>query len=107
MSQKKIATGAVVLAALAGLAAIAAILVYARRNGSGHTGMSPYVALALFVPVVVAGALHLTLLRGSGAAKWCGVCAILVGIAGVGLLVYLDQSNTLVQYEVWIERGMP
>ena len=107
MNKKDIATGVVIFAALAGLAAITAIVIYTVQNDSGHTGFNPYLALAMFVPVAVVGILHLAILRSSGAARLFAIFAIVIGIAGVGLLIYLDQSNTLVQYEVWCERGMP
>jgi|TARA_B100000959_G_C14994041_1_gene629320 peptidoglycan/LPS O-acetylase OafA/YrhL len=101
------ATGVVLLATLTGLAAIVGILIYAFQNDSGHTGFDPYTTLVVFVPVVLAGILRLVMQRGNTAARWCALCAVLVGITGVVLLVYLDQSNTLLQYEVWIQRGMP
>ncbi len=107
MNKKNIATGVVILAALAGLAAIATIVVFTAQNDSGHTSVNPYLALALFVPVAVAGILHLTFLRSSGAARWCAILAVVIAIAGTGLLIYLDQSNMLLQYDVWCERGMP
>ncbi len=105
--KSNIATGVVLLATLAGLAAIVGILVYAFQNDSGHTSFDPYAALVVFVPVALAGILRLVLQRSNTAARWCALCAVLIGIAGVALLVFLDQSNTLLQYEVWIQRGMP
>jgi len=104
---KNIATGGVILSAFSGLAVIAAILVYVIMNDSGHTGLNPYSALMVFGPVTIAGILHLSFIRCCGIARWCSILAIVVGIMGSGLLVYLDHSNTLLQYEVWIQRGMP
>ncbi len=107
MNKKNIATGVVILAALIGLATLAAILIYTVQNETHHTGLDPYLALVVFAPVAVIGIAHLALVRSAGAARWCALLTFVIGIAGVGLLVYLDQSNTLLQYEVWCERGMP
>ena len=104
---KNIATGGVILSAFSGLAVIAAILVYVIMNDSGHTGFNPYSALMVFGPVTTAGILHLSFIRCGGIARRCSILAVVVGIMGSGLLVYLDQSNTLLQYEIWIQRGMP
>jgi hypothetical protein len=104
---KNIATGGVILSTFSGLAVIAAILVYVIMNDSGHTGLNPYSALMVFGPVTIAGILHLSFIRCGGIARWCSILAVVVGIMGSGLLVYLDHSNTLLQYEVWIQRGMP
>ena len=81
------ATGGVILSVFFGLTVIAAILVYANVNGSGHTAFNPYSALMVFGPVTI-------------------VVGVVVGVIGSGLLVYLDRSNTLLQYEIWIQRGM-
>jgi hypothetical protein len=95
------------LGSFAGLALILAITVYAVQNKSGHTGMNPYRGLALFIPIALAGVICLLASWRSPGAKWPAVVALLTGMLGVGLLVYLDITNTLLEYGVWIDRGMP
>ncbi len=92
-------------AIVVGLVSFGAIVVYTVQNDSGHTGFNPYLALAVFIPVVGAGCAALCLKRRSSV--WPGIVAIGVGCAGVALLVCLDQGNILLEYEVWIDRGMP
>lgn len=90
-----------------GLIVIATIVIYTFTNGSGHTGASPYQALAVFIPVVITGAVCVFIrmkVRGSLA---CSLFAVLIGCVGIAMLIYLDRSNTLLQYDVWLLRGMP
>ena len=91
----------------AGFFTLSAILTYAAYNHSGHTGSDPYHALTVFVPIGVMGLICLLIASHSQFHQWLSVSAIIVGFLGVMLLVYLDQSNTLLRYEVWIDRGMP
>ena len=84
-----------------GIVAIVVISVYAVRNSSAHTGWEPFTAYLLFVPLAIAG---------GGSLKKIGPAAAVafaVGLAGIALIVWLDRTNRLVQYERWIERGMP
>ncbi|HOP26879.1 MAG TPA: hypothetical protein PK907_11795 [Candidatus Sabulitectum sp.] len=92
---------------VAGVAAIAAIVSYVLRNDSGHTGFSPYLALGIFIPASLAGLVQLLFFRAPGSARRWAVVALFTGIAGICLLVYLDLSNTLLEYGVWCRRGMP
>ena len=91
----------------AGVLTICALLIYAAQNHSGHTGLNPYHALVVFVPLGIAGLVCLLTTPYPGYQKWLAVSAILIGFFGAVFLVYLDQSNTLLPYEVWIDRGMP
>jgi hypothetical protein len=90
-----------------GAIAIALIAGYAARNDSGHTGWEPFTSLILFVPLAVLGAVCLALRHRFPCIAQASVCALLVGLAGVALIVTLDRTNRLVQYERWIHRGMP
>jgi hypothetical protein len=90
-----------------GLAAIVLISGYAVQNGAGHTSLDPFIALVLFVPLVFAGALGFILRRKFPGMVRVSVCALVVGVAGVALIVTLDRTNRLVQYDRWIKRGMP
>lgn len=94
-------------AAIGGLLALVVIVAYAIHNDSGHTGVDPYCGLVVFLPVTIVGVVHIFGARRLGLPRWLGVPAAVVGCAGIALLVYLDQSNTLLQYEVWISNGMP
>ena len=90
-----------------GIVAIALIAGYAARNSSGHTGWEPLTSLILFVPLAVVGAVCFAMLhRFTGIAR-ASVCAFAVGLAGIALIVTLDRTNRLVQYDRWIHRGMP
>ena len=91
----------------AGFFTLCAILAYAAYNHSGHTGFNPYHALTVFVPIGFMGLISLLISSHSQFHQWLSVLAILIGFFGVLLLIYLDQSNTLLRYEVWIDRGMP
>lgn len=88
-----------------GVIAIVFIVGYTARNSSGHTGWEPFTSFILFVPLVVTGAICLRQ-RFAGLAR-PGVCALVVGLAGVALVITLDRTNRLVQYERWIHRGHP
>jgi peptidoglycan/LPS O-acetylase OafA/YrhL len=88
-------------AAALGFAAIIAMVAYAASHSSGHTGWEPFTTLWLFIPLAVAGAVSL---KKSGRPA---AFALGIGLAGISLVVCLDQTNRLVQYERWVKRGMP
>ena len=90
-----------------GVVAIALIAGYAARNSSGHTGWEPFMSLVVFVPLAVVGAVCFTLRHRFAGIARASVCALAVGLAGVALIVTLDRTNRLVQYDRWIHRGMP
>ncbi len=90
-----------------GVVTIALIAGYAVRNSSGHTGWEPFTSLILFVPLALVGAVCFGMRnRFTGIAR-ASICALAVGLAGVALIVTLDRTNRLVQYDRWIHRGMP
>ncbi len=105
--KERLQTLIMMVSSAAGLAAVAGIVSYVLRNDSGHTGFSPYLALGVFIPASLAGLIQLQFLRTPGSARRWAVMAILTGIGGICLLVYLDLSNTLLEYGVWCRRGMP
>lgn len=96
-----------VLSSILGLILLFAIVFYAAYNDSGHTAVEPYLALALFVPVFLVGAFQFRSSHSRKRPVWPCVFAMVIGMAGICLLIYLDTSNTLVQYDRWIQRGMP
>jgi O-antigen ligase len=91
--------------ALAGFGALLNLLLaaWALTNTSGHTGMDPRWFLLGFAPLVAVGAYACT----KAALRRAGCTVLLVGLLGVALLGWLDHANRLVQYERWLERGMP
>lgn len=92
---------------LIGSTAIAALAAHAVTNSSGHTSLDPWMALLVFLPVALTGLLNRLTCSEQGCRALWGYLAIAAGLAGVLLLAYLDLSGTLLQYEAWIERGMP
>ena len=107
MEKKPAHFGFLILCNSVGFLTLCAILAYAAQNHSGHTGLNPYLALAVFVPLGITGLSFLLMIPCPWRHHWLSVSAILIGLFGVMFLVYLDQSNTLLRYEVWIDRGMP
>ena len=84
-----------------GLLLIVAFVLYAWQNKSGHTGIQPYSALRLFVPVALLGCyLLVTSVANGKSMKW-GIISLVIGLIGVALLVYLDKSHTLQSYGDW------
>jgi hypothetical protein len=94
------------LAASSALLALALSL-YAALNRSGHTGWEPLMTLVLFVPTALAGAISLLFARRLGPIVRPATLALATGVAGITLVVWLDQTHRLVEYQRWIERGMP
>jgi hypothetical protein len=94
------------LAAL-GVLAIALILGYTAQNRSGHTGWEPFTSFILFVPLALVGAVLFALRRKFvGVARPCAP-ALAAGLVGVVLIIYLDRTNRLVQYDRWVQRREP
>jgi hypothetical protein len=96
-----------VIAVLSGGTTFIWLIVYTLLNGSGHTSINPYSALTVFVPVATVGIITLLLRRKWKLPLLICIATVAVGCAGILLLVYLDRSNSLLQYEVWLNRGMP
>jgi uncharacterized membrane protein AbrB (regulator of aidB expression) len=80
------------------------LLAYANANDSGHTSFEPYLLAGLFVATAAASLLAWwNRKRITPAIAFTGVLAL----AGLVTVIYLDQTNMLVQYERWLRRGMP
>jgi hypothetical protein len=63
---------------------------------------SRWFLVAVFIPTIVLGAVVI------GRRQFvAGVLAISVGASGLALLTYIDRTNTMVQYDRWLSRGMP
>lgn len=72
-------------------------------SDSPHTAFEPWLLLAVFVPGFVIGGT----LCAVPSCRDAGLWAFVASIFGIALLIYLDRSNSLLQYDRWIERGMP
>jgi hypothetical protein len=93
-----------IIGTIAGVYLILAFVIYAWTNGSGHTGMQPYVALGWFVPLAVLGGYLLKAHEvGSREWKW-GMASLLVGVLGIALLIFFDVSGTLLNIRMWADR---
>ncbi|HEY1173826.1 MAG TPA: hypothetical protein VGH19_20845 [Verrucomicrobiae bacterium] len=90
-----------------GLAAIAFIVGYSIDNRSGHTGWEPLIALFLYLPLALVGMVCFALRRRFAGIAAVSISAIVVGLVGATLVITLDRTNQLVQYERWLQRGMP
>ncbi len=91
------------IGSIIGSLSLVTLSAYACSNKSGHTGMDPYSFLLLFIPLFVIG---LVGLRYQQARKYA-LTAVGIAVSGIVLLLVLDRTNTLVEYEAWIDRGMP
>jgi len=82
---------------------LAVLTAYWLTNDSKHTSFEPWLLLAVFIPGFVIGSTFCVVpsCRPSGA--WTFIASLL----GIALLFYLDRSNSLLQYDRWIQRGMP
>ena len=92
-----------VLSTLSG-ACLVGLMAYVVYNDSGHTGFEPRLLAVLFAGTAAASLLVWWKRRRTTPAI---VLAGLLGLAGCGTLLYLDQTNALVEYNRWIRRGMP
>ena len=86
---------------------LVALGAYTLSNESGHSGFAPYWCIAVFIPAALVGTINLVSSKPQATPWIPGIAALLAGIIGSAYLVYLDASNTLLPYQVWIERGMP
>ena len=91
------------LATLFSAAVLAGIGFYLHGHDSNHTGHEPWLLLGVFVPTL---ALGIAALR-SRRSRWVALLACLLGSGGIAFLLYLDRFNILLQYDRWLERGMP
>ena len=90
---------------LANLFFLIAAFSYLVINKSGHTSFDPYILLIIFIPSILISSYYIF-----SSDKFISVIAILsiaTGLTGIILLMYLDFTNSLLQYDIWIKRGMP
>jgi hypothetical protein len=70
MEKKPAHFGFLILCITVGFLTLCAILAYAAQNHSGHTGLNPYLALAVFVPLGITGLSFLLMIP----CPWCHKC---------------------------------
>jgi hypothetical protein len=72
-------------------------------HDSNHTGFEPWLLAVVFAPTAALSVLAIRARTSIPVAIFAG----LLGVGGIGYLIYIDSTNRLVQYERWIDRGMP
>ncbi len=87
-----------------GLLTILGLVAYTVQNSSGHTSVNPYALLGVFIPLLILG---LVFYKQIQPRKWPSIISIVIGLVGIALLIYFDKADILLQYDVWIKRGMP
>lgn len=95
------------IACAAGFVALIAILGYTVTNNSGHTGVNPYEALYIFIPVFGLGVHGVRKRAVSDIVRYSGYATCSIGMLGIVVVIFLDKANVLLPYETWIQRGMP
>lgn len=101
MTWRRAGIPALLAAAALGGITIVAMLWYVMHSDSPHTAFDPYGTFAIFLPLGMAAAAAFKTNRKASAV------ALTVAIFGIALVVVLDQTNRLVQYDRWVNRGMP
>jgi hypothetical protein len=92
------------IAAVASCLTAAPLLWYLHQNQSNHTAFEPWLLSFVFVPTTIVGIVHLSRTRR---VTLSGAIAFVIGVLGFTLLIYIDQTNRMLQYERWLSRGMP
>jgi hypothetical protein len=87
-----------------GLLGLFAAIAFCWRNGAGHSGIDPFLAIYFFAPVFAFGALGLILTNGR---SFPPRAVAVNGFVGIALPFFVTKLNILNQYEDWIDAGMP
>ena len=100
---------AVLIAGIAGIIVFyqLAILLYAVNNGSGHTGLDLFRAIPFFLALFV-----IALVLCIFARKYKTLCLasslLAAASLGAGMLpLYLYATKSLMEYNRWVQAGMP
>jgi len=67
-----------------------------------HIGVNLLWATPLFAAAVLAGGLW-----WSASRRLAGAALVTLGVLSLGCVILLDRLDILVEYESWLERGMP
>lgn len=89
-----------------GVALLGLFILYTITNTTGQTAFNPYWGLLFFIPQALLGIWIIFFSADKHHTYRYSAIALLVGLAGIALLVYLDTSNTLVEYNTWLQRHM-
>ena len=90
----------IIIVSTLALIIIIALWLYVLKNNSGHTGLNINWLYLFFIPLTLFGIINIKNHKMAAA-------SIFLGILGTSSLAYLDKTNTLLQYNIWVERGMP
>lgn len=91
------------LTAIGSLAVLIVLSLYIRGNDSNHTSFEPWLLSIVFVTTVFVSIFDFR----HRSSRWASVLAFCLGFGGMSFLYCLDHFNIMVQYDRWIERGMP
>lgn len=88
-----------------GLIEVAAIAIYAFViNDSGHTAVEPFLSYLFFIPLLV---ISIFVWRKNHLLRRVAMLTASIALLGIVLIVVLDVTNYLVQYDRWLKRGLP
>ena len=90
----------IIIVSTLALIIIITLWLYVLKNNSGHTGFNLNWLYLFFIPLTLFGIIKIKNNK-------LAITSIFLGILGIGSLAYLDKTNTLLQYNIWVERGMP
>jgi hypothetical protein len=89
---------------MGGALTFAGLVAFTLRSRDGFAPFDPWLALAVFIPLSLAGLIRLLFLKVDRARTWA-VLAIALGILGIGLLFYLEYSGSLVHVMMCPDRS--
>jgi hypothetical protein len=91
------------LGALLSAVSLALLVPFVLFHEGNHTSVELWWFAAVFLPTAVLGTRALVVFRF----RWSFLTAMAFGVAGMTYLVYIDQTNQLIPYMTWIQRGAP
>ncbi len=89
------------LAILVPVSMVAALVIYWATSNSNHSAVDVRYAIplpAVCLAVAIASARRLPKMA---------LCAIVLNLSAMAFIYSVDRFNILVQYEEWVDRGMP
>jgi hypothetical protein len=92
------------LVLIGGLGVILLIVIYCTLFSSGHTGFEPRLIGLPFLGVLAVGILSIAF---RAIREFTSGALIVVGISGVAIGPFIHMMTILMQYDLWIEAGMP
>ena len=92
---------------IVGFGIVIALMGYVLINPSHHTAWNPYALYIVLIPLFVIGLISSVVHRNKWPQLVPALLLILASLAGLVLILVLDKTNHLLQYEEWVRRGMP